>query len=76
MFYAFTWALPDYWLGRLDREGPLCFCHGLARYRTFDHPTLLAPHLDAVVEAADPGPSLAAVFGARYSEKPAWPWER
>jgi hypothetical protein len=76
MFYAFTWALPDYWLGRLDREGPLCFCHGPARYRTFDHPTLLAPRLDAVVEAADPAPSLAAVFGARYSEKPAWPWER
>ena len=27
-----------------------------------------------IVLAADPGPTLAAVFGQRYSEKPAWPW--
>jgi hypothetical protein len=75
VFYAFTWALPDFWLGRLMREGPLCFCGGYARYRTFDRAELLAPHLDAVVRAADPHPVLRAVFGTTYSEKPAWPWE-
>lgn len=75
LFYAFTWALPDFWLGRLNREGPLCFCGSAGRYAEFTRPELLAPQLSAVVEAADPGPVLAAVFGARYSGKPAWPWK-
>jgi hypothetical protein len=74
LFYAFAWALPDIWLGRLNREGPLCFCRGFGRYREFTRPEPLAPHLDVVVVTADPGPVLAAVFGTRYSEKPAWPW--
>jgi hypothetical protein len=74
LFYAFTWALPDFWLGRLTREGPLCFCGGLARYRDFSAAEPLAPHLSAVVAAADPGPTLRLVFGERYSGKPAWPW--
>ena len=74
MFYAFAWALPDIWLGRLNREGPLCFCRGYGRYREFSRPELLAPHLDAIVVAHDPAPVLAAVFGQRYSGKPAWPW--
>jgi hypothetical protein len=74
MFYAFAWALPDIWLSRLNREGPLCFCGGFSRYREFTRAEPLAPHLDAIVVAADPGPTLAAVFGRRYSEKPAWPW--
>lgn len=76
LFYTFTWALPDYWLGRLDRKGPLCFCHGYARYTQFTRTEPLAPQLDAVVVAEDPRPALHAVFGARYSEKPAWPWSR
>ncbi|HEY0972208.1 MAG TPA: hypothetical protein VGE02_14665 [Gemmatimonadales bacterium] len=75
-FYALTWALPDYWFGRLEREGPLCFCRGPARYRQFDHPVMLAPRLDVVVETADPDRALRAVFGESYSRKPAWPWER
>ena len=74
MFYAFTWALPDFWLGRLNREGPLCFCRSSRRYAEFTRPRLLAPQLSAVVVADDPGPALQAVFGERYSEKPAWPW--
>ena len=75
VFYAMTWALPDYWLGRVSREGPLCFCHSPSRYRQFDRAELLAPQLDAVVETATPGAALSAVFGATYSEKPEWPWE-
>ena len=74
MFYAFSWMLPDIWLSRLNREGPLCFCHGFSRYRAFTAAEPLAPHLAAVIVARDPGPALTALFGVRYSEKPAWPW--
>ncbi len=74
MFYAMTWALPDYWLGRLTRDGPLCFCGRPGRYRQFDRAELLAPQLDVVVETDDPDAVLRSVFGATYSEKPAWPW--
>jgi hypothetical protein len=74
MFYLFSWALPDIWLSRLNREGPLCFCGGYARYRAFTAAAPLASHLDAVVVTRDPEPALTALFGARYSRKPAWPW--
>ncbi len=75
-FYAtqilFVW---DFWLGRLSREGPLCFCRSARRYAEFTRPELLAPQLSAVVVAADPGPTLQRVFGTPYSEKPWWPWK-
>ena len=74
IFYLFTWALPDYWLGRINREGPLCFCHGPRRYQEFTTPVLLGPRLDAVFRTAHPSPALAAIFGERYSRKRDWPW--
>ena len=73
LYYAFTWALPDLWLGRLDRDGPLCFCAGYERYRQFTVAHPLAPRLNAVVMAEDPEPVLEAIFGEEYSRKPAWP---
>jgi hypothetical protein len=72
-FYAFTYALPDYWLGRLNRRGPLCFCHGYRRYREFTRPVALAPRITAVVRTEHPEGTLAAVFGANYSRKRLWP---
>lgn len=74
LFYSFSWALPDIWLSRLTRAGPLCFCGGYGSYRDFTRPQPLAPLLDAIVVAEDPGAALRAVFGERYSAKPAWPW--
>jgi hypothetical protein len=65
----------DFWLGNVTRKGPWCFCRGYGRYRAFDTPVLLADHLNAVVVAEDPRNALRAVFGARYSEKPPWPWK-
>src|SRR6476619_4848686 len=36
-FWVSSWVgIPDIVLGRLSRRGPLCFCHGYRRYRTFD----------------------------------------
>jgi hypothetical protein len=74
-FHRFTWMLPDLWLGRLTRQGPGCFCGSYARYAQFTDPLLLADRLDAVVVAGDPHSALQAVFGRKYSEKPAWPWQ-
>lgn len=74
VFYAFTFALPDLLLGRLNRPGPACFCHGYARYRDFSAPLPLADRLDTVVVARDARAALRRVFGRRYSEKPQWPW--
>jgi hypothetical protein len=73
MFYAFTYALPDLWLGKLDRPGPGCFCHSFTRYQEFSRPLLLAPHISAVVRAEHPEQVLHEVFGARYSGKRLWP---
>jgi hypothetical protein len=74
-FWAYHWlGLPDLLLGRLQRPGPTCFCHGLQRYGELGTAFLLADRLDAVVVARDPEPTLAAVFGTSYSRKPAWPW--
>jgi hypothetical protein len=73
-FYALTWiSLPDIWLGDLTRRGPLCFCHGYARYRDFSTLLPLGGRLDAVVRLEDPTPALAAVFGRPYSRKVPWP---
>lgn len=74
-FYAITYALPDFWLGNLTRKGPWCFCGSYRRYLEFTEPLLLADQLDAVVVAEDPRPSLRAVFGSPYSDKPWWPWK-
>ena len=75
LFYLATWAgIPDLLLGRTERAGPICFCHGRGRYGTFSQAFPLALSLDAVVVARDPRPALHAIFGASYSEKPAWPW--
>lgn len=73
VFYALTWlTLPDIWLGRLTRPGPLCFCHGYARYRDFSKIIVLTDSLTAVVRTENPTRALQAVFG-KYSQKPAWP---
>jgi hypothetical protein len=73
VFYALTWlTLPDIWLGRLTRPGPLCFCHGYARYRDFSKVMVISDSLTAVVKTEDPTRALQAVFG-KYSRKPAWP---
>ena len=73
VYYALTWlTLPDIWLGRLTRPGPLCFCHGYGRYRDFSRVMPLADSLTAVVRTSDPVEALTAVFG-KYSKKPPWP---
>lgn len=73
-FYAFTWiGLPDIWLGRLTRPGPLCFCYSYRRYREFSRPLVLGDRIDAIVRAEDAKPALVAVFGRPYSKKKAWP---
>jgi hypothetical protein len=73
-FYMIAWLLPDLWLGRLSRPGPLCFCAGPGRYRDFSRPLLLAERLDVVARVEDPDHVLRSVFGVPYSHKPAWPW--
>ena len=73
VFYALTWlTLPDIWLGRLTRPGPLCFCHGYNRYRDFSRVMPLAGLLTAIVQTDDAVQALTAVFG-HYSHKPPWP---
>ena len=74
-FYAYHWiGLPDLWLSRLARRGPLGFFAGYRDYRRLDVPLLLGDRIDAVVVAREPDQILAAVFGRPYSEKPDWPW--
>jgi hypothetical protein len=73
-FYLTAWlALPDIWLSRLTRKGPLCFCHGYARYRDYSRPLFLSDRLDAVVMLQDPTRVLQEVFGKKFSRKRAWP---
>jgi hypothetical protein len=75
-FYAFTWlGLPDIWLGRLTRPGPMCFCKGYNRYRDYSRQLPLAERIDVVVKAEDAKQTLEAVFGRPYSKKIAWPKE-
>jgi hypothetical protein len=74
VFYALAWiGLPDIWLGDLTRPGPLCFCHGYARYRDFTKTVLIGDRLDAVVRAEDATEALGDVFGRPYSKKRPWP---
>jgi hypothetical protein len=74
VFYALTWlTLPDIWLGRLTRRGPMCFCHGYARYREFSRVTPIADSLTAIVRAEDASGTLLAIFGKPYSKKQPWP---
>jgi hypothetical protein len=72
-YYLYSWFLPDLWLGRATRDGPLCFCGGFERYSEFSRPLDLAPRLDAVIRAGDPSPALRAIFGESYSDKMWWP---
>jgi hypothetical protein len=73
-FWVSSWiTLPDIWLGRLSRPGPLCFCHSYRRYRTFDRPISTAERIDVVARVEDPDEILSAVFGRPYSKKRAWP---
>jgi hypothetical protein len=73
-FWVSAWiGLPDMWLGRLSRPGPLCFCHGYRRYRTFDRPIGAGERIDVVVRAENPDTVLSAVFGRPYSKKTPWP---
>jgi hypothetical protein len=73
-FWVSSWiGLPDILLGRLSRRGPLCFCHGYRRYRTFDRPLVTGLQIDVVARMENPDPVLGAVFGRPYSEKPPWP---
>jgi hypothetical protein len=73
-FYLFSWlALPDIWLGRLTRRGPMCFCRGYDRYREYTRPMLAGDRLDAILLTADPNAALVAVFGKPFSKKPLWP---
>ena len=73
-FYLLHWiGLPDMWLSNTMRRGPWCFCHGYGRYRDFSRPMPLADRLDAVVATANPGATLKATFGEKYSEKTLWP---
>jgi hypothetical protein len=73
VFYALTWiTLPDIWLGRLTRRGPMCFCHGYARYRDFSRVMRLGDSLTVIVKTENPTEALTAVFG-KYSRKPQWP---
>lgn len=73
-YYAFTrGGILDIWLGRLTRPGPGCFCYGYRRYREFSRPLVMGDRIDVVARTADPGATLAAVFGRPYSKKPAWP---
>ncbi len=73
LFYAMTWALPDFWAGNLSRKGPWCFCHGFERYREFTKELPLAGRIDVVARTDEPEAVLRAVFGQKYSRKQAWP---
>lgn len=73
-FWVSSWVgLPDIMLGRLSRPGPLCFCHGFRRYRTFDRPIITSNRIDVIVRTESPDDVLGAVFGRPYSKKGPWP---
>ena len=73
-FYAYHFLLlPDIWLGRITRPGPLGFFHSYDRYRDFSRLLVLSDSLDVVVRTIDARESLEAVFGKPYSKKIAWP---
>lgn len=73
-FYFTAWiGLPDIWLGRLTRPGPLCFCRGYGRYREYSRPLLLTDRLDVIARLEDNRQLLQAVFGRNFSKKRQWP---
>ena len=73
-FWVSSWVgLPDIWLGRITRRGPLCFCHSYRRYLTFDRPVIVGQMIDVVARTENPDPVLSAVFGLPYSKKTPWP---
>ena len=71
-FAATRFLVPDAFLGRIVRGGPVLFPHSYNRYRDFSKMTTIADRLDAIVRTKDPDETLRAVFG-KYSKKPAWP---
>lgn len=73
-FYAMAQVgVLDFWLGKLTRPGPGCFCHGYRRYREFTRPLIVGERVDVVAKIDDPNQVLAAVFGTKYSKKRPWP---
>jgi hypothetical protein len=73
-FYAATiFGVPDLLLGRIQRKGPICFCHGSKRYREFTRMLPSADRLDGVVRPDEAKRALGAVFGVPYSDKRALP---
>jgi len=73
-FYAATrFLIPDMLLSRAMRGGPASFPYGYARYRDFSRVVPLTDRLDVIVRADKPDQALRAVFGDKYSRKPAWP---
>ena len=74
-FWVSAWiGLPDIWLSRVTRKGPMCFCRGYRRYLTFDRPVLVGDKIDVIARTDDPHPVLSAIFGRVYSKKTPWPW--
>ena len=72
-FFASTrFLVPDTFLGRIVRGGPVLFPHSYNRYRDFSKMLTIADRFDAIVRTRDPDETLSAVFG-KYSKKPAWP---
>lgn len=73
-FYAATiFGVPDLLLGRIQRKGPICFCHGFRRYREFTRVLPTGDRLDGVVRPAEAKRAMGAVFGVPYSDKPGLP---
>jgi hypothetical protein len=72
-FYLLSWIIPDLWLGRLQREGPVCFCHSYRRFTTFSRPLVLTSRIDIIVRSDDPLPALRAAVGDNFARKVAWP---
>ena len=71
-FAATRFLVPDAFLGRIVRGGPVLFPHSYNRYRDFSEVLPTGPRLDAIARTEDPDEVLQAVFG-KYSRKPPWP---
>lgn len=72
-FFASTrFLVPDTFLGRMVRGGPVLFPHSYKRYRDFSKEMTIADRFDVIARMEDPDAVLKAVFG-KYSRKPPWP---
>ena len=71
-FAATRFLVPDAFLGRIVRGGPVLFPHSYNRYRDFSRVVPINMRLDAITRAEDPDEVLRAIFG-KYSRKPPWP---